>query len=312
MWAEVEVLHHGATVKADGSGSFTVTIQPALAATPQLVDIPLGIITIATGSRGSRPWSVLSLVSELGIVFSHVSFLTGPLHLRPHFDGSSSHIKRLVIESLGLAVNAQIAALYDPFIAPPQHYDLATGQRRGPRPDMLYTMSSYSLAGEARGRSHRRPSTRQMAERLREMALWEAGPAGTQWFVSWATVTSRRTIVDLFDPGDPRVIVSGERVAAVADAWASRIWDATDELEPEPFGGTRVRGAAFSINPFRSVDEPPAFGYFGVTSPDAVPQSEVRSFESQDALIRRFRHFIAGVFLREQPPSSTFVAELAH
>jgi len=122
------------------------------------------------------------------------------------FDRASLRHRQLAIESVGLAVLADLVAKREGPIVATYDFD-AQWLRvylRGARPDLLLHCDSGKLiAGEARGRTTRRGKVTRATQEHRRRWNRLAG-VSTQLWISWTYVGPTSTHVALFDPGEPQ------------------------------------------------------------------------------------------------------------
>jgi hypothetical protein len=163
------------------------------------------------------PVNYAVLRHELRLVLSFLPDQVGqPLGLRQtEFRASSSHIQRFVTESFGLGMLT--AAVESEFgwelnERSLDHFDVLPTRlaglykSMGPRPDLLFRFHGrghpWRLAGEARGRSARRPKTDNASaaqrSRLNEILGWSARHNFHPVTMTWAYTGSSIVEVDLF------------------------------------------------------------------------------------------------------------------
>jgi hypothetical protein len=151
------------------------------------------------------------------------SFLTdhpgGPVTMRHgDFRASASHIKRFLSESLGLGMLTASAERHHRWNLNADslgHFDVLPAKREGDyektgtRPDLLFDFASQGeesrLAGEARGRSAKRPKhvTFDQYNRLGEIVAWSGRHDLHPVMMTYTFTGGERAQVDLFDIAAP-------------------------------------------------------------------------------------------------------------
>jgi hypothetical protein len=154
------------------------------------------------------------------------SFLTdhpgGPITMRhSEFRASAGHIKRFLSESLGLGMLTAAAERQHRWELNSDsldHFDVLPAkwegdyEKTGTRPDLLFYFATqgeeWRLAGEARGRSEKRPlkkSNKDQRERLGKIVAWSGRHDLHLVTMSYTYTGAERVQVDLFDIDDPDV-----------------------------------------------------------------------------------------------------------
>ncbi len=183
-------------------------------------DLPEAVRVNALAVPASRPVVYSVMQHELRIVLSYLDDHPGePLALRQdEFKASALHIKSLVSESFGLGMLS--TAVQQHYGWRSNHRDLENFdalptrlkpqyEKAGTRPDLLFFLQGAAirrLAGEARGRSSKRPvkhPDRQQKSRLAEIVAWSGRNKCHPVTMTWAYSGAERVQVDLFDIRPP-------------------------------------------------------------------------------------------------------------
>jgi hypothetical protein len=164
----------------------------------------------------TRPLTYQVMDNELRLLASFLLDKPGaPISVRhQEFKASSGHVKRFVTESFGLGMlTAAVERYYrwklnDSDLA---NFDVLptkyAGQypASGVRPDLLFDFTSQGedkrMAGEARGRSARRPKStcREQRDRLDEIVAWSGNNEFHPVTMTWAYSGATKVQVDFFD-----------------------------------------------------------------------------------------------------------------
>jgi hypothetical protein len=164
----------------------------------------------------SRPLTYQVMGNELRLLASFLQDKPGaPVSIRHReFKASAGHVKRFVSESFGMGMlTAAVERYYRwklnksdlaNFDVLPARY---AGQYpvSGVRPDLLFDFTSQGnekrLAGEARGRSERRPrgTNRDQRERLDQIVAWSGRNEFHPVTMTWAYSGAEKVQVDFFD-----------------------------------------------------------------------------------------------------------------
>jgi hypothetical protein len=150
-------------------------------------------------------------VHELRLLLNYIDDSSGAIRLRQDdFRSSALHIRRFVSESFGLGMlTAAVQSAFEwksgtdavfNFDALPT--SLATRfPQKGARPDLLFRLPGFMLAGEARGRSNEPSgSQKQQEKRLNSLLGWSYSHGNHPLVMTWAYVTGNGATVDFFVP----------------------------------------------------------------------------------------------------------------
>lgn len=171
------------------------------------VDVADALGAIALGYPDERPlnWNIMCLEVEILARLLNLE-PNGHLRRRPNFERVAGRFRRLCSEAIGLATTTRLAATehgWRPHYGWPTDVDVNCRKDSGPRPDLLFVTPAGVVAGEARGRSQSRTSTRVtrvQQHKLDRLEVW-ARENGTNVFMAWSWTATDRTRVDHFDLG---------------------------------------------------------------------------------------------------------------
>lgn len=174
------------------------------------VDLSDLILTNALATTVTRPVLYAATLHELRLLGSYLFQARGQqLRVREKpFGASARHIRGFVSESVGLGMlTAAVQAAYRWYSRGHVHnLDAlptalaATYRRPGARPDLLFDTPAMRLAGEARGRSTRKPPlspSQEQRNRLNALLPW-AVFHGHKLVMTWAYLTGGGITVDWF------------------------------------------------------------------------------------------------------------------
>lgn len=177
------------------------------------VDISDVIISCALATPANRPVLYEATLHELRLLGSYLLQDAGQrifLH-DSAFHASAGHIRSFVSESVGLGMLAATVQATYRWTAPKRMFNVdvlpaslaAIYGSRGTRPDLLFDLPHFRLAGEARGRS-KRPSRNPLSEqykRLDQLLPW-GEYHNHPLIMTWTYLTKDGITVDLFRPED--------------------------------------------------------------------------------------------------------------
>lgn len=255
---------------------FAIVPSGWAARAPSTVRIHVAEAVIVNATAALRPRSpdFGLLLGEIRLLWSGVRATRAvPFLVRPELARASSHVQRFVTEGAALAVTTSLAHAYGWNLRHgfPIHVDLGF-KWRGPRPDLLFPISGgRRVAGESRGRRSDSPALSLRTEqrhRLNELAAWQSGPHGSQWFMVWCWFTRSATFVDFFDPGDPRPMEA--QIPQTTARTVERLWSTAPELDIELLG-MPARGAWLRTDVFESA-RGDGIDIFIAVFPESVPE----------------------------------------
>jgi hypothetical protein len=214
----IDVRRFWVTTRVGGSGELVVSDVRLAEEDEWEINLAQVIEVNALCVPASRPLTYQVMDNELRLLASFLTDTPGaPISVRHlEFKASAGHVKRFVTESFGLgmltaAVERYYRWLRDSDLAnfdvlPSKYIDEYPAS--GVRPDLLFDFTSQGnekrLAGEARGRSERRPKSpnRDQRERLDQIVAW----SGRNYFhpvtMTWAYSGAQKVQVDFFDIQD--------------------------------------------------------------------------------------------------------------
>jgi hypothetical protein len=240
----------------------------------QLADL-IRVNALAVPARASVKYRVLR--SELRLLLSFLLDRPGrSLTMRTEdFKASAGHVKRFITESFGMGMlTAAVQSHYgwQPSERSLSNFDVLPTRLAdlypsyGVRPDLLFDFnegeSQWRLAGEARGRSARRPQSASISaeqrKRLEEIVAWSGRNDRHRVTMTWAYSGSDQVQVDLFDIQPPdEVPPQADATLAEVDLFAEETLFAVQERAEE-------RATALTAQLYDSAPEPaqarPIFG----------------------------------------------------
>jgi hypothetical protein len=273
----------------------------------QLTDV-IRVNALAVPARASVQYRVLR--SELRLLLSFLLDRPGrPLTMQTEdFKASAGHVKRFIAESFGMGMlTAAVQSHYgwQPSERSLANFDvLPTGladlyPSYGVRPDLLFDFnegeSRWRLAGEARGRSAKRPQgaiiSAEQRKRLEEIVAWSGRNDQHRVTMTWAYSGSDQVQVDLFDV-QPSLEVLPHADASLSDVglFAEEVLSVVEERAED-------RATALTAQLYDSAPEPdharPIFG------------SHVRGdWVTADLLAPSDLHLLLGVLDQPLPPEN--------
>ena len=240
----------------------------------QLADL-IRVNALAVPARAPVKYRVLR--SELRLLLSFLLDRPGDsLTMRTEdFKASAGHVKRFITESFGMGMlTAAVQSHYgwQPSERSLSNFDVLPTRLAdlypsyGVRPDLLFDFnegeSQWRLAGEARGRSARRPQGAQISaeqrKRLEEIVAWSGRNDRHRVTMTWAYSGSYQVQVDLFDIQPPdEVPPHADAAMAEVDLFAEETLFAVQERAEE-------RAATLTAQLYDTAPEPaqarPIFG----------------------------------------------------
>ncbi len=245
----------------------------------QLTDL-VRVNALAVPARGPVKYRVLR--SELRLLLSFLLDRPGrSLTMRTgDFKASAGHVKRFITESFGMGMlTAAVQSHYgwEPSERSLANFDVLPTRLAdlypsyGVRPDLLFDFnegeSQWRLAGEARGRSAKRPQgaliSAEQRKRLEEIVAWSGRNDQHRVTMTWAYSGADQVQVDLFDIQRPPEVlphagaslaeidlfseemlsIVEERAEGRAAALTAQLYDSAPEPDQaRPIFGSNVRG----------------------------------------------------------------------
>ena len=216
----IDVRRFWVTTRVGGSGELVVSDVGLAEESEWDVNLAQVVEVNALCVPASRPLTYQVMDNELRLLASFLLDKPGaPISVRhQEFRASAGHVKRFVTESFGLGMlTAAVERHYrwrlrDSDLA---NFDVLPGKYKdeypasGVRPDLLFDFTSQGhkkrLAGEARGRSERRPKKRDrdQQERLDQIVTWSGRNDFHPVTMTWAYSGAEKMQVDFFDIQDP-------------------------------------------------------------------------------------------------------------
>ena len=216
----IDVRRFWVTTHVDGSGELAVSDVGLAEESEWDVNLAQVVEVNALCVPASRPLTYQVMDNELRLLASFLLDKPGaPISVRhQEFRASAGHVKRFVTESFGLGMlTAAVERYYRWKLKESDlaNFDVLPGKYKdeypasGVRPDLLFDFTSQGhekcLAGEARGRSERRPkkTDRDQRERLDQIVAWSGRNDFHPVTMTWAYSGAKRVQVDFFDIQDP-------------------------------------------------------------------------------------------------------------
>jgi hypothetical protein len=215
----IDVRRFWVTTCVDGSGELVVSDVGLAEESEWDVNLAQVVEVNALCVPASRPLTYQVMDNELRLLASFLQDKPGaPISVRhQEFKASAGHVKRFVSESFGLGMltaaverhyrwmlNDSDLANFD--VLPAKYADDYPAS--GIRPDLLFDFTSQGeekrLAGEARGRSERRPkvTNSDQQERLNQIVAWSGRNDFHPVTMTWAYSGAEKVQVDFFDIQD--------------------------------------------------------------------------------------------------------------